>query len=385
MKIDQINIYKIIIPFSSDVSHSMRTGAFSNNFVVEVVSQEGQIKGYGEGAPRKYVTGESWEGVTENTIQLVKEGEFPWDLDDVDQIWNFIDNITDSKQFNSVVCALEISLLDALGKLQNKNILEYFNKDYYVDSINYGGLIPLNGKNRRIEVCRLLKGLGIDQLRIKLGKNLDENIVTIKEVKEYFGDDCDLRVDVNGGWDSQLANRHVDTFIDQGIKVVEQPFLPGDKAIRDFSEKICSSGILLMADESVCSMNDLKNIIYDGYYGMVNIRLSKCGGLRRSLNMMDYLRKEDLSFQVGCQLGETGILSAAGRILSLLSGDALYYDGSYDRYLLKENLTREDVSFGEGGYAEPLNGPGLGVGVDSDKLKRMSGSYPVYSVTKPLF
>lgn len=382
MQIQQVNIYKTLIPFSGDVSHSMKKGAFSKNFVVEVVGQEGKIKGYGEGAPREYVTGEYHKDVLKNTVKLIREGLFPWDLDDVNQIWNFIDDIPYTKQFNSAICALEISLLDALGKLQNKNILEYFNKDYYVDSINYGGVIPLNGKNRRIEVYRLLKKLGIDQLRIKLGKNVDENIITIKEVKEYFGDDCDLRVDVNGAWDSQLANRHVDTLIDQGIKIIEQPFMPGGNGIKDFHEKICSSGILLMADESVCNMNDLRNIINDGCYGVVNIRLSKCGGLRRSLNMMDYLRKEGLSFQVGCQLGETGILSAAGRALSLLSGDALYHDGSYDKYLLKENLTSRDISFGKGGYAEPLNGPGLGVGVDTDKLNHMSNNYPIYSVSK---
>ena len=359
----------------------MKKGAFSKNIVAEVVCNGGIIKGYGEGAPREYVTGESHKDVSKNTVKLIQNWNFPWDLKDISQLWEFIDNIPYNKKYNSAICALEVALLDAFGREKKQNLLEHFNKDYYVDSIRYGGAIPLSKKDRRLEVCRLLKRLDITQLRIKLGKNVDDNVNVIKEVKGFFGNDCDLRVDVNGGWDSQLADRHVKTLIEQGIKVVEQPFRPRDKAIRNFYKKICSSGITLMADESVCNIEDLKGIINNGYYKMVNIRLSKCGGFRRSLQMIEYLRKEGLSFQIGCQLGETGILSAAGRILSLLSGDALYHDGSYDKYLLKENLTTEDISFGQGGYAEPLNGPGLGVGVDPDKLRYLSAHYPVYSVS----
>ena len=76
-------------------------------------------------------------------------------------------------------------------------------------------------------------------------------------------------------------------------------------------------------------------------------------------------------FQIGCQLGESGILSAAGRMLCLLCRDALYYDGSYDEFMLKENTTFENVSFGPGGKAGPLKGPGLGINVNPRQLKNM--------------
>jgi hypothetical protein len=79
-----------------------------------------------------------------------------------------------------------------------------------------------------------------------------------------------------------------------------------------------------------------------------------------------------MPFQIGCQLGESGLLSAAGRVLALLCEDADYYDGSYDAFLLQDNITTKDVSFGKGGEAGPLNGPGLGVEVDKEKLGRLS-------------
>jgi muconate cycloisomerase len=99
--------------------------------------------------------------------------------------------------------------------------------------------------------------------------------------------------------------------------------------------------------------------------------------------MIDEIRKSGLSFQIGCTLGESGILSAAGRTLCLLCGDAVNYDGSYDQFLLKENTTVENVSFGPGGEAGPLDGPGLGVKVSGQNLLRLGNGSPVLTITRP--
>jgi muconate cycloisomerase len=116
---------------------------------------------------------------------------------------------------------------------------------------------------------------------------------------------------------------------------------------------------------------------------MVNVRLSKCGGLHSSLAILERLRRAGILFQIGCQLGESGILSAAGRTLSLLSADARYHDGSYDAFLLEENTTREDISFGFGGEAHSLPGPGFGFEVDPDRLARLSNTKDTLEIRRP--
>jgi len=51
-------------PFKLDfrfvVSHSIASRSFSKNIIVVAVSKDG-LKGYGEGIPRRYVTGETVE------------------------------------------------------------------------------------------------------------------------------------------------------------------------------------------------------------------------------------------------------------------------------------------------------------------------------------
>jgi muconate cycloisomerase len=154
--------------------------------------------------------------------------------------------------------------------------------------------------------------------------------------------------------------------------------MPDKPDIADFARHMKAYGVALMADESACSFEDVEQVAKEGYYNMINVRLSKCGGFRKSFRIIDYLRDNGIPFQIGCHLGESGLLSAAGRVLSLLCGDAAYYDGSYDEFLLKENITTEDVTFGLGGLAGPLNGPGLGVIVNRNSLDRLRfGAIPL--------
>ena len=59
------------------------------------------------------------------------------------------------------------------------------------------------------------------------------------------------------------------------------------------------------------------------------------------------------------------------------------YPGAYDKFLLKENITAEHVSFGPGGTAGPLKGPGLGVSVVPRHLDRLNIGLACETVLRP--
>jgi len=383
MKIDQIKIHQLFLPFSGDFSHSKKKSAFAKNIVVGIKADHGEIEGYGEGSPRLYVTGESQKNAAKSISQFILKDTFPWELNDVSQIWDFVDSISNGKEHNSAISALEMSLLDALGKSQKRSIITYFPQNFLASKIFYGATIPLANNQRIMEICKLTKKQEINKLRLKMGEDFKSNKESIETVKLVFGDDYDLRIDINGAWDQKLALGHVQLIKDYNVKVVEQPMMPGDPGIANFADIIKSNGIILMADESACSLKDLQKIIEEGYYKMINVRLSKCGGFRNSLRIIDHLRNNGVAFQIGCQLGESGLLSAGGRVLSLLCRDAMHYDGSYDEFLLKENITAENVTFGNGGEAGPLDGPGLGVNVNSQNLERLCDYSKSVTINRP--
>jgi L-Ala-D/L-Glu epimerase len=378
VRINKVILHQVRLPFSFEFSHSLRKRSYVNNIIVEIVAEHGEITGYGEGAPRSYVTGESPDSTAKSIRHFIQQDTFPCQLNNISQIWNFIDNITSGREHNAAICALETALLDALGKSQDRHVIDYFSKDFIADNVYYGAAIPLDSTNKIIELCGLVKEQKVNKVRLKLGKNFEQNKEIIETVHSVFEGNHDLRVDINCSWDRNLAFKHIPLIKKYKIKVVEQPMMPNEPDLADFADIMQKEGVLLMADESACSLGDMEKIAKEGYYQMINVRLSKCGGFRNSLKIIGYLRMKGILFQVGCQLGESGILSAAGRVLCLLSRDAVYYDGSYDQYMLKENITVENVSFGLGGKAGPLKGPGLGVQVNRQSLKNMcNGSHSI--------
>jgi muconate cycloisomerase len=383
VRIDKVIIHQVRLPFSFDFSHSLRKRSYVNNIIVEIIAQQGEIIGYGEGAPRSYVTGESIESTVQSIRHFIAHDTFPRKLNDISQIMNFVGDITLGRKHNAAICALETALLDALGKSQHRHIIDYFSKDFIADNVYYGAPIPLDNHQKIMEICRLIKKMNINTLRLKLGKNLEQNKTILETVRSVFGGDYDLRVDINCAWDKELALRHIPLIQKYNVKAVEQPIMPDDPDISGVADLLQNIGVILMADESACSFDDVQKIVKEGYYKMINVRLSKCGGFKNSSRIIDYLRLNGIPFQVGCQLGESGILSAAGRVLCLLCRDATYYDGSYDEFLLEENVTFENVTFGEEGKAGPLNSPGLGVTVSPKRLKRISYDSNIISISTP--
>ncbi|NCO61636.1 MAG: hypothetical protein COZ70_02440 [Deltaproteobacteria bacterium CG_4_8_14_3_um_filter_51_11] len=372
MRIEEILIYPIELTFITDFSHSMKEGRSVKNVIVEVLADKGDLTGFGEGAPRRYVTGEDQVTALASLKTITGRKDFPWNIEDHTQLWSFIKNLPDDKGSNSALCALEIALLDALAKKGNIGIRQFLPPDHSTELIHYGVILPIATVDKLEHFCKQINLFKIDKVRVKVGPDLEWNIKSLDCIRQALGDGCEIRIDVNGCWDKALAIKHLSFINSFHVTVVEQPLPPGDKAYPDVAKAFKEAGAELMADESACSMGEIIEIEKERSFSMINVRLSKCGGFGRCIAMLDYLRKAAIRFQIGCHLGESGILSAAGRALALSCADASYFDGSYDSYLLSENLTTRDVTFDLGGAAGEIPGPGLGVEVDRAKLRKMS-------------
>jgi muconate cycloisomerase len=128
----------------------------------------------------------------------------------------------------------------------------------------------------------------------------------------------------------------------------------------------------IMLDESLCSRVDAERAVEGQTCDLFNLRLSKCGGFIPSLRLAQFAKQHGLGCQLGCQVGETAVLSAAGRHFAASVAGLRYLEGSYDRHLVREALATVDLTFGWGGWAKALPGPGLGITLDPQAIKRVT-------------
>ena len=102
---------------------------------------------------------------------------------------------------------------------------------------------------------------------------------------------------------------------------------------------------------------------------MFNVRLSKCGGINRCMEIIKVAQNYEMGYQIGCHVGESGILTAAAIHLATISKRIAYFEGGYSRLLLKEDIIEEDLT-PRRGIEYTLNKPGLGVTVKEDTLRK---------------
>ena len=124
-----------------------------------------------------------------------------------------------------------------------------------------------------------------------------------------------------------------------------------------------------MVDESLNDAESLDNLIAQRACTAVNVRISKCGGLIAAYNRCRRALDAGLTLQVGCQVGETSLLSAAQIILAAAVREVTHAEGCFGLHLLREDPVRPLMQFGYGGRPPAFpQGPGLGVAVDESML-----------------
>jgi muconate cycloisomerase len=204
-------------------------------------------------------------------------------------------------------------------------------------------------------------------VKIKVGNEKDTEVLSL--AREILGHKVDIRVDANGAWSAEEAEERIAAMMAYSISAVEQPVPKEDiLGLKRVAERV---EIPVIADESLCLEHDAKHLAALGACQVFNLRLSKCGGILAANRLYEIGRKKAIAAQLGCQVGETGILSAAGRQLAS-SRKMIYLEGSYSRYLLQDDIVNEPVEFGPGGVAQPLAGHGLGVSVNEDVLQNLA-------------
>jgi L-alanine-DL-glutamate epimerase-like enolase superfamily enzyme len=135
--------------------------------------------------------------------------------------------------------------------------------------------------------------------------------------------------------------------------------------------EVTAAGLVpVVADESLCSLEDARTLIRERACDVFNVRISKCGGLVNAGRIDRLAREAGLACQLGAQVGEAGILSAAGRHYATRSAGVRWCEGSYGKLLLEEDITDPDVTVGPGGMAPALEGVGIGVTPVAERLQR---------------
>ena len=367
MWLKKIHLYLLQIQLCMPIKHYLAERTHSENLVVKVVTDSGVV-GFGEGIARQYVTGE----VMKSSLRFLQDHLIPelngFHLSEPPDLIEALAELLSEDnraQAPAACCALELAILDAAGKTWSQSVAQMLGGGD--QPLIYSAVIPMMSYPSFHRLLHLIRDMEMSFVKIKVGNDRDTEILSL--AREILGHEVDLRVDANGAWSSEEAGKRIAAMMAYGISAVEQPVPKEDiLGLKRVSEQV---EIPVIVDESLCLERDAKKLVSLDACQVFNLRLSKCGGILAANRLYEIGRKKAIAAQLGCQVGETGILSAAGRQLAA-TRKLLYLEGSYSSYLLKDDIVNEPVEFGPGGVAQPLAGHGLGVSVNEETLQRLT-------------
>jgi muconate cycloisomerase len=371
----------INLPLRRVVRHASHERTSTENVVVRCELSDGSI-GWGEGVPREYVTGES----VDSALELLRDADLAGQLTPCP---DFLAAVRLAEQLalpavpgddrgcrgNAARCALELAVLDAFGRSFGEsltNVTELVAADVYRfrENVQYSGAIT-SSRGWKLRALALGYRLtGFAQVKVKVGIPGYDDRRRLRTIRRCVGRRMGLRIDANEAWPPGESAERIRELEPAGLDCVEQPVAHEHvEALAAIRRQVATP---VMLDESLCSQVDAERAVRGGWCDQFNLRLSKCGGYLPTLRLARYAAAHGVTCQLGCQVGESVILTAAGRHFAASVAGLTAVEGSFDRHLLRETLAFRDLTFGRGGRAPALGGCGHGAWVDGDAVDRLA-------------
>ena len=335
------------LPFRFSFGHALAARRSSTNVVVRVRLDDGTV-GYGEGVPREYVTGETVEQRGRGALRPARAGAA-----------RRLDRAAggraaaarralpltapDGAPQTGGRCALELALLDAFG--QHFELLRAA-AGSAARARPWSATTPCCPSRRRSKLVALalvIRALGVRQVKIKVGADLDARAALARaaapraRARRRPAGRRELRLDA-----PTRRSPRSSACAQYRISCRRAAASPADdlEGLRR-SPRRCPSR---SSSTSRCARSTRRAALAERRPATPSTSASpSAAGCSPSLEIARIARERGLSTVVGAQVGESGILSAAGRHAGRRVVAPRYVEGSGGRLLLKEDLTAENV------------------------------------------
>lgn len=389
LPIARLSIYTLAIPMRRKFEHAAAQRVCSEPIMVALELANGVV-GYGETHPRVYVSGESHQDVLNSIRDIfvprlldLRPESFGEAIEAADAL-PFVRH--DGASITAARAAVELAMLDAYSRAFDRSLESIAG---YLDepclgppgsrsTARYSVVLSGTEPKKALSTIRKARLGGIRHFKLKVGDaNDDERLAAVvKRLRRGLERQrTTLVIDANGAWTVEQAATKLSSWQHLPITCVEQP-LP-KRADVEWGILAKRVNLPLMPDESLITLDDGRRFVEHGGAAWFNIRVSKNGGLIPAMRLAALARRHGLFYQLGCMVGETSLLSAAGRWFLQLTSGVRFAEGSFGPLLLKDDVVRKPLRFSLGGRWRAVTPPGLGVAVEPQRLQRLAVMPPI--------
>lgn len=325
MNIRSVRAYAELIPLKKPYTIARETISDAEIIFFELELSNG-ICGRGAANPDPEVIGET-PAQTLNNLSSPEVKEYLQGK----HIREFLAHIAYLKQlyknFPATMAAIDIALHDAFGKWIGLPIIDFYGRHHskMLTSVTIG----IKNVAETIQEAREYKEQGFKVLKVKTGRDVQEDAERIIRLHETFGDYFTVRVDANEGYLSADLKDFLSLTESCSPELIEQPFRPEfDQTLLYFPADVRK---ILAADESLKDARTAFAIARAELFGIFNIKLMKCGGITAAFEIATIARQADIALFWGCNdESDLSISAALHAAFACPNTRYLDLDGSFD-------------------------------------------------------
>lgn len=386
LRIRQLDVLPLAVPMRLKFEHAAASRSVADPVVVQAIGATpyAHFVGWGETLARPYVSGETPETVLRDIRELfvpLLSGFHPTNWAEALEFIDALPTLDGDRIITAARAAIELALLDLSGRVFQRRLSDVagwmglggFGAPGCIGTAGYSGVVVGKSKAKLQWLLRVQRWYGLRDFKIKVAtpgweQRLEWAYRILRPAIESGR--ATLRADANGAWTFEEAVEHIPTLRLYGVCALEQPLSDQHDHLLPALRR--AAPIDLIADESMVTIEDAARLIDDGAAQVLNIRIAKNGGLMPALRLAKLALQNGIDVQLGCLVGETSILSAAGIAFLECCPNARFVEGSFGRLLLRVDVTRRPIRFGRGGRINPRTGYGLGLSVDESLVAKLT-------------
>ena len=297
--------------------HSPQTKRRQADSVIVRIDCSDGTSGFGESAPRSYVTGENYKSVASLIVDCFAPILFNHPIDSIESVQIALNQLETAclqmgiSNYNSAIGAIDLALLDALERVQRIPPNQLFPVEHR-QALRFSVSVPFLPLDVIETYFPLFKThVNISVIKVLVSEDTAETYERVKLLRHLADPDTELRLEFNGKMSLSHVLKTLERLTPLTISAVEQPLpsghLNGLHQLRD------QFGLDLVADESLVTIEDAEHLASNGAYTIFNIKISKCGGLLQSMRIAKLADRHGIKCQVGTHVGESELLGIAGR------------------------------------------------------------------------
>lgn len=263
----------------------------------------------------------------------------------------------------TIKSAFDMALYDIAAKAADLPLYKYLGGEKRV--IETDITIGIDSPQAMADLAVQFDEQGASVIKVKLGKDVKEDLQRIQAVKKAVRPNIKLRVDANQGWNFEDAVWILNAMAELGIEFCEQPMRYWND---DLLPELCkSSPVKIMADESCFHHHDARRLIAAGASHYLNIKFAKSGGINGARKIHTIAAQSSMHCMIGGML-ESRLALSANLHFAYASPQVKFYD--MDTCLIGhlEDPVDGGLQF-TGFYLDIPELPGIGADVDDSFLK----------------